>query len=965
MALLASTTALCFGLSAIYLGTSGDATDAAVGLAGVASWVLKGKQDFGPDSPKVMRAIGKRVQEAFEKTYGRENGWSSADLEIADEAMHAALGRGATLNKDDIARAAIAPEGLPTAVINKIMSKLGEADPENFGPKAKAKGKVSYTYANAVLSAGLEAAFENEEFFKKLQPKLLLEMASALGKISNDTAAIIRKQELSDEKIDAVLAQLEKMRPEIDTGISVLRAVAKRFQVFNPDHTKEDLLLALENAADHYLKLKLLISSISLGEEDVSKLTTLAQEAINKGLFEEADAYLAEAEDLQLKNNTLRSITEQAKTRDVRIEAALLADDVKRAAINMCKVLDWFLPFDKSEAISRANRYGMRLVEYCRKSLNGNFEEAILVLSQGLSFCDKTSSPKEWVETQNNLATACLEYGKKNAGEKGKIQINKAIDLFDEILKSRERGNTTFSVAGVQGNLGIAYLIRSDRVKGADGKADLFASIKLLQEALKNRNSNEPASSLALTKNNLGVASLGYFRRLGGGEGKHYLKQAIVHFSDLLSIFTKEDSPIEWANTQVNLGNAYFASCECLGGEASAIEMQRGIDAYNAALLVYDEAGSLNLWAKTKSNLGVAHLRRSERLGGKERAAEIKQSIANLEDILKIYSKDNSPIFWASVNYNLGNAHLASSDYLSGFEILTSVEKSILAFSAALSVLKKDSTPDMWADTSNDLGRAYLKRSEHIGEEARENDLNMAIDSLKESLEVYNKDHSPMSWARAKQNLGSAYFRHYSYSGSTAMAKLSAEAFESVADVYTKDNAPIDWAMTQNNLGSVYLFLGERSGGNDRVAFLERAVDYYNLALEVHSETSTPADWAMTQINIGVAYFLVANTRGGEARVKTLTKSLHFLRASLRVYSENDSPMAWANNQNSLGEVLYSLGCVKSGSERVSLLTEAIQSFEAAGRVYSKSNLIELRDRSASNLNLARRVLAQITPPRA
>jgi hypothetical protein len=101
---------------------------------------------------------------------------------------------GCFLNRKELAASARQKEGFPTEGTRLILEKLAEREPGTFGPSGS---QAARDYAGLVVRTALEAAIENEQYFKNLQPHLLMEMLRGIGSI--------------EEKVDAVHADVTKI----------------------------------------------------------------------------------------------------------------------------------------------------------------------------------------------------------------------------------------------------------------------------------------------------------------------------------------------------------------------------------------------------------------------------------------------------------------------------------------------------------------------------------------------------------------------------------------------------------------------------------------------------------------------------------------------------------------------------------------------------------------------------------
>lgn len=162
------------------------AVGVAVGGAGLATAVFGAMRRHGPESEKVLAAIRTRIRDGLEQYASAERWHISTDLESADQAMERALAT-CFLDRRSLAESARSPQGFPVAATEIIFRKVAECEPSIFGANGS---QIVKDYAAAVIRTALEAAIENESYFEKLQPHLMIEALRGIGAIENKVDTI-------------------------------------------------------------------------------------------------------------------------------------------------------------------------------------------------------------------------------------------------------------------------------------------------------------------------------------------------------------------------------------------------------------------------------------------------------------------------------------------------------------------------------------------------------------------------------------------------------------------------------------------------------------------------------------------------------------------------------------------------------------------------------------------------------
>jgi hypothetical protein len=165
----------------------------AIGGAGLAALVSNSVRRHGPESEAALKSIRKRILKDLHAHATAERWDNRADLEAADAAMERAL-TGCFLDRQALAASARHKEGFPMEATRLILKILAEREPGTFGPSGS---QAARDYAGLVIRTALDAAIENEQYFKNLQPHLLMETLRGIGSV--------------EEKVDAVHADVTKI----------------------------------------------------------------------------------------------------------------------------------------------------------------------------------------------------------------------------------------------------------------------------------------------------------------------------------------------------------------------------------------------------------------------------------------------------------------------------------------------------------------------------------------------------------------------------------------------------------------------------------------------------------------------------------------------------------------------------------------------------------------------------------
>lgn len=156
-------------------------------------------------------------------------------------------------------------------------------------------------------------------------------------------------------------------------------------------------------------------------------------------------------------------------------------------------------------------------------------------------------------------------------------ELNEAINLYEEIIKSISSNSNPREYARAQNDLGIAYTTLAGN---QEKEKNLKRAIQSYQEALRIHTLESYPIDYAAIQNNLGAAyaDLALVR-----DKEENLEKAIKSYQEVLRVYTMEIYPIDYAMTQNNLGNAYAYLAEVRDKE---VNLEKAIQSCQEALRI-------------------------------------------------------------------------------------------------------------------------------------------------------------------------------------------------------------------------------------------------------------------------------------------------------------------------------------------------------------------------------------------
>ncbi|MEL7468133.1 MAG: helix-turn-helix transcriptional regulator [Pseudomonadota bacterium] len=400
---------------------------------------------------------------------------------------------------------------------------------------------------------GVEGLTQEALAFKAFGPTGRKAQISDLerGKIANPQAKIVDPLvvalAISDAELRAcrepVVLPAEGDRPDLPPLL--LENLAMRFGIASPDASATELEAYLRDAAKDYSDMKARLDALAAADGRIANLMGAAKGAMDAGDFDEADARLADAEEIQQTEHTLVQVRKQAELRTERGKAALMKFDVDAAYGHFSEAAAFFEPFDQEEAFNARNGAGRWFFEHGQR-FAGHAPQALARLQRlNIEQTPKEEFPELWARANNNLAIALQEQGTRAEGEAGLTLLADAVTAYRTALEVRTRDAMPVDWATTQNNLGNALQEQGIRAEGEAGLTLLSEAVTAFRAALEVQTREAMPVQWAVTNENVALA----FEAMAAAEpdraGEH-LQSALIHVDRSLEVFDPEHMPFNF-----------------------------------------------------------------------------------------------------------------------------------------------------------------------------------------------------------------------------------------------------------------------------------------------------------------------------------------------------------------------------------------------------------------------------------
>lgn len=393
---------------------------------------------------------------------------------------------------------------------------------------------------------------------------------------------------------------------EQDKQPLILENLALRFGIENPDASTDEKAAYLRDKARDYQAMQDRLAALGRAEANIANLIGAAQDALKAGDFDEADARLADAEDMQQAEKTLVEVRKQAAIRVQRGDALLLKDDAAAAAVHYEAAAAMFDAFEPGEGAQQRVAKLRDLYNHSLRFGGIGFAEGIALLRRSLEVWTQDNHPQEWGKAQGNLGLALWGQAAREEGAERTTLFAQAVTAYRASLEANTRQAHPVNWAATQNNLACTLSDQAEREEGA--------------------------AEMAL------------------------LAQAVIAFRAVLEVYTQEAHPVNWATTQNNLAVALWQQAASEDGPTGVAFLAQAETALRAALEVYTRKAHPVDWAMTKNNLGIALSKQAARKKSAARSALLGQAISAYRAALEVRTHQAHPVDWAATQYNLSLA---------------------------------------------------------------------------------------------------------------------------------------------------------------------------------------------------------------------------------------------------------------------------------------------------------------------
>jgi tetratricopeptide (TPR) repeat protein len=467
--------------------------------------------------------------------------------------------------------------------------------------------------------------------------------------------AVLKISEAELEACSDVSGQLPD--PELDRAYrearNLIEAAARQFEHANPEASLGELEDYLRSKAREWRQLRRRIQAIEAADRELESLRDAATAALAAGEFERVDALLAQAEETQQKERTLKEVERQAQIRITRGDTALFREDAAAALELYRTAARFFEPFEPKRTAELLSYLAGRVYEISLRSLSPRFEIARELL-------DELATHPTVREDKVELAIANyrrgLLYRNEAVGRNGKEVdeelLRKAL-AFDRLaVQSIEGGDVVDLAVSSRISLGICLI---EMAKFEPDAGHLDAAVEVMSTARVI--AEEEAPSLVCTaSNNLGAAYMQKRYGLQGVEREKVLEQALTQFARAISEAESHAAADIWGAGHMNAARVLveLTSLSEMAPKRSQFNRIRAVAHYHAALETYPATLFPDRFAAANAELADVLASLAVDDTSPFSAAYFSRALDAYECALSLFTKEAHPSHWANIHMRVG-----------------------------------------------------------------------------------------------------------------------------------------------------------------------------------------------------------------------------------------------------------------------------------------------------------------------
>jgi len=487
----------------------------------------------------------------------------------------------------------------------------------------------------------------------------------------------------SKEAVERIEDDLTRASREASNLIETL---LYRFDHDNPEASLVEADEFLKTKAKEWRQLQKKIQQFVASDERIAALKTKALEALSEGDFKSASSYLGDAEETQIKRETLKQVTKLVELRVLKAHVDLLAGEKGHARAKFVEAANFYAPFDKEAEVNLLDILAFELYDVSRRSTINYFDVADQLLKAALKINVERQNDYSIASFKSKIAMMHRSESTRVAAAAAHDLLAKAIQFCEEALEYQNPENGLNAWGSTKINLGNCLIESSKRSDLKEMGALAERAFSTYNDILTIPNSNNELDELLCHANNgCGNAIL----QMMEADDVDRSEEALKYYRDCIIKSEISFDADMWGAANINIGNLLASRADSVESDKEAKYLRlKSMGAFLSALEVYPQSFFAYPYAQAHYNLAMVYFRYGLSLRSELTEVYLFKALMSFDAAETVYTEENHPKKWVEIQYFRAMVFSLHAELPNAYSTVYDYDKSVECIEEAVRVCK-------------------------------------------------------------------------------------------------------------------------------------------------------------------------------------------------------------------------------------------------------------------------------------
>lgn len=486
-----------------------------------------------------------------------------------------------------------------------------------------------------------------------------------------------------------------------------------------------------------------------------------------------------------------------------------------------------------------------------------HYRQAVNAYEEALKIYTDAAHPDEWSRTIISLSKTLRTYAMRESGDRGRMQLERARQLVENVLQTIRRTRATADQAVLYIEMAHIQQAYADIGRHGGRRIHLEKAIAAFAEAARIFRGKEQFDNWVVTLVGQAMA----WREIAALAGEEQEEQlaalykSVDLFKSALNYYNRDLQPFDWVYIHFEYGRTFLRIAQNVHDERRHNAASAAVDALRIATESISMHDALDLWLKLRTELAFA-------LSCLAQCPQTENNLALFEEAVQIYraaanyyEEKAKPVDFAATQGNLGKNLIALGALHGGKKGQAYRLKGIEALRKGITSQLKNERQKDWIANFIELGTAFHLVANYEPSEKRFSLFEEAVEIYRKALSLITQDKEPEIWARLQSWLGLALAylgEHDETETGRRHLKESELAFRLTLTHHEEKGNSLETARLESNIGNLFYTLARRSADEEAAVHLRDARQAVLLSVKNFDAKLFPAEWRTAQWNYGL-----------------------------------------------------------------------------------------------------------------